>query len=159
MRKLLISLTIIPLTLLFSVEKIELMAEDLSAKDGNITAKGNVVVHYQNSVIQASSATYDRENHILTLNGERVELMGYSGSKIQSNQITINTENKDICLIGNDQKSYEIVKEIFDECKQSEEMRDALDLVCEVELLSMVVRNKLANTCSFGLRTSYDCFN
>ena len=95
MRKLLISLTIIPSTLLYSVEKIELMAEDLSAKDGNITAKGNVIVHYQNSVIQASSATYDRENHILTLNGERVELMGYSGSKIQSNQITINTENKE----------------------------------------------------------------
>jgi LPS-assembly protein len=71
------------------------MAEDLSAVDGNITAKGNVVVHYQDSVIQASSATYDRENHILTLKGERVELMGYSGSKIQSNQITINTKNKE----------------------------------------------------------------
>jgi LPS-assembly protein len=96
MRKLLIFLIpIISTVLALGVEKIELMAEDLTAKDGNITASGNVVVHYQNSIIQASSATFDRKNHILTLNGERVELMGYAGSKIQSNQITINTENKE----------------------------------------------------------------
>jgi len=95
MRKLILLLIPLLTIIAYSVEKIELMAEDLNAVDGNITAKGNVVVHYQNSIIQAESATYDRENHILTLNGERVELMGYSGSKIQSNQITINTKNKE----------------------------------------------------------------
>jgi len=80
---------------LFAVDKIELMAEDLSSKDGNITAKGNVVVHYQNSIIQAESAVYNREKHLLTLNGEKIELMGYAGSKIQSNQIIIDTKNKE----------------------------------------------------------------
>ena len=80
---------------LFAVDKIELMAEDLSANDGNVTAKGNVVVHYQNSIIQAESAVYDKENHLLTLHGEKIELMGYAGSKIQSNKIIINTENKE----------------------------------------------------------------
>jgi len=75
-------------------QKIEIMAEDLSATETTVTAKGNVVVHYDNSVIQSEMAQYDREKHLLTLSGKKVELMGYKGSKIKSDQLSINTESK-----------------------------------------------------------------
>ncbi len=75
--------------------KIEIMAEDLSANETTITAKGNVVVHYDNSIIQSSLATYDRANHLLTLKGKSVELMGYQGSKIESNEVVIDTQSKE----------------------------------------------------------------
>jgi len=75
--------------------KIEIMAEDLSANETTITAKGNVVVHYDNSIIQSSFATYDRANHLLTLKGKSVELMGYQGSKIESGEVVIDTQTKE----------------------------------------------------------------
>jgi len=91
-KKFLIALLL--LGILQANEKIEIMAEDLSATESIVTAKGNVVVHYDNSIIQSSMAQYDREKHILTLSGEKVELMGYKGSKIKSDHLTINTESK-----------------------------------------------------------------
>ena len=75
-------------------EKIEIMAEDLSATESTVTAKGNVVVHYDKSVIQSDMAQYDRKKHLLTLYGKKVELMGYRGSKTKSDQLSINTESK-----------------------------------------------------------------
>jgi len=77
-------------------DKIEIIAEDLSATERLVTAKGNVVVHYDDTVIQSSKAVYDREKHILTLSGDRVELFGYRGSKIESGELQINTESKEL---------------------------------------------------------------
>ena len=80
-------------------ERIEIMAEDLSATDTAVTARGNVVVHYGGSVIQASSAYYDREKQLLTLSGDTVEFLGDNGSKIQSKDLQINTKSKKVCLL------------------------------------------------------------
>ncbi len=77
-------------------ERIEIMAEDLSATDTAVTARGNVVVHYGGSVIQASSAYYDREKQLLTLSGDTVEFLGDNGSKIQSKDLQINTKSKKV---------------------------------------------------------------
>ena len=72
------------------------MAEDLSATATTVTAEGNVVVHYGGSVIQASSAHYDREKQLLTLSGDTIEFLGDNGSKIQSKELQINTRSKKV---------------------------------------------------------------
>ncbi len=72
------------------------MAEDLSATGTTVTAEGNVVVHYGDSVIQASSAHYDREKQLLTLSGDTIEFLGDNGSKIQSKELQINTRSKKV---------------------------------------------------------------
>jgi LPS-assembly protein len=77
-------------------DKIEIMAENLSATETTITADGNVVVHYGDSTIQSSSAVYDKETHILTLDGKKNELLGYKGTKIESKEMKINTQSKKV---------------------------------------------------------------
>ena len=77
-------------------ERIEIMAENLSATETVVTAKGNVVMHYGDSVIQASSAYYDREKHLLTLSGDTIEFLGQNGSKIQSKELQIDTQSKKV---------------------------------------------------------------
>lgn len=72
------------------------MAEDLSSTDTAVIAKGNVVVHYGDSVIQASTAHYDREKQLLTLSGDTIEFLGDNGSKIQSKELQINTQSKKV---------------------------------------------------------------
>ncbi|MEA3418604.1 MAG: LPS-assembly protein LptD [Campylobacterota bacterium] len=79
-------------------EKIEIMAEDLSSTETTVTAKGDVVVHYGDAVIHASTALYDKEKHLLTLKGKNVELMGYQGSKIHTKELKINTESKKVAF-------------------------------------------------------------
>lgn len=77
-------------------ERIEIMAEDLSSTGTAVIAKGNVVVHYGDSVIQASTAHYDREKQLLTLSGDTIEFLGDNGSKIQSKELQINTQSKKV---------------------------------------------------------------
>ena len=95
MRKYLI---LIPLMWMMAeaLDKVEIMAENFSARETTIEAEGNVVVHYDNAVIQASTASYDKTNHILTLRGENVAMMGYQGSKIHSDEVKINTQTKEL---------------------------------------------------------------
>ncbi|MEA3491878.1 MAG: LPS-assembly protein LptD [Campylobacterota bacterium] len=96
MRKYFLIITVVLFGWVNAGEKIEIMAEDLSATDSIIIAKGNVVVHYDDSVIQSSMAHYDRKKHILTLSGDNIELMGYKGSKIKSRELQINTKSKKV---------------------------------------------------------------
>ena len=77
-------------------EKIEIMAKELSSTGNTVTASGNVVVHYGDSVIQSSKAEYNREKHTLTLSGDDTELLGFKGSKIKSDEIQINTQSKKV---------------------------------------------------------------
>lgn len=72
------------------------MAENLSADDATVSAEGNVVVHYGESVIQSTSALYDKGKHLLTLMGDRIEVLGYKGSKIHSKELKINTQSKKV---------------------------------------------------------------
>lgn len=94
MRNIIITTALLLWSIVQADEKIEIMAEDLSATETMVVAKGNVVVHYDDSVIQSSMATYNRESHILTLSGKDVELFGYKGSKIESETLKINTQSK-----------------------------------------------------------------
>jgi len=96
MLKYILSLLTIFVMVSSASDKIEIIAEDLSATEKIVTAKGNVVVHYDDTVIQSSKAVYDRDKHILTLSGDRVELFGYRGSKIESGELQINTESKEL---------------------------------------------------------------
>jgi len=85
------------LTVLEATEEIiEIMAQQLSSTETTVTASGNVIVHYGDSIIQSSTAQYDREKNTLTLSGNNTELLGFRGNKIRSDQIQINTKSKKI---------------------------------------------------------------
>ena len=96
MRKILLFFILLIVVLAADNERIEIMAEDLSATETVVIAKGNVVVHYDDSVIQASSAHYDREKQLLTLSGDTIEFLGDNGSKIQSKNLQIHTQSKKV---------------------------------------------------------------
>ncbi len=96
MRKIFLFIIFLVVVLVAKNERIEIMAEDLSATETVVIAKGNVVVHYGDSVIQASTANYDREKQLLTLSGDTIEYLGDNGSKIQSKNLQINTKSKKV---------------------------------------------------------------
>ena len=75
--------------------KIEITAKDVVAAADIIKAKGDVVVHYEDSVIKANSATYDKSKQLLILDG-KIEMIGYDGSKEHSDHIEIYTETKEV---------------------------------------------------------------
>ena len=78
-----------------SSDKIELKAEHIESVKGIITAKDNVVVHYDNMIIKASSANYYKETKILVLDGN-IETIGYNGTKEHSTHMEIDTSTKEI---------------------------------------------------------------
>lgn len=75
--------------------KIEIKAEHIEADKGTVTAKDNVVVHYDGMVIKASSASFNKETKMLVLDGE-IETIGYDGTKEHSKHMEINTDTKEI---------------------------------------------------------------
>jgi len=75
--------------------KIEITAKDVVAAENIINAKGDVVVYYEDSVIKATSATYDKNKKLLVLDG-KIEMIGYDGSKEHSDHIEIHTESKEV---------------------------------------------------------------
>ena len=75
--------------------KIEITAKDIDAAENIVKAKNDVVVYYEDSVIKASSATYDKSKKLLVLDG-KIEMIGYDGSKEHSDHIEIYTESKDV---------------------------------------------------------------
>lgn len=75
-------------------KKVEITAKDIEAKKEYIYAKGEVLVTYDGSVIKADRASYNKSKKLLILDGN-VEMIGYNGSKEQSNHMEIFTqENK-----------------------------------------------------------------
>lgn len=78
-----------------STNKIEIKANNIESVKGVVSAKNNVVIHYDDMIIKASSAQYYKEKNMLILDGN-VETIGYKGSKEHSNHMEINTETKEI---------------------------------------------------------------
>ena len=74
---------------------IEVNAKNIVAKDDKVYAKDGIEVFYQDSIIRANSAVYDKQKNILILNG-KVEIIGYNGTKEQASNITIDTNSSDI---------------------------------------------------------------
>ncbi len=77
-----------------AAEKIEIVAEVLSARGDTVEAKGDVVVYYGDAIIHSKSARYDRKKELLTLEGEQIDLLGLEGKKIQSRTLEIETKAK-----------------------------------------------------------------
>jgi LPS-assembly protein len=75
--------------------KIEITAKHLESTKTAVTAQGNVLVYYQDSVIKASSAHFDKTKKLLTLDGD-IEMIGYKGSKEQSDHIEIYTDTQEV---------------------------------------------------------------
>lgn len=90
-----ISMTLSMGILSASSNKIEIKAKNIEAVNGIVIASENVVVHYDNMVIRASSATFNKITKILTLDGN-IETIGYNGTKEHSNHMEINTETNEV---------------------------------------------------------------
>ena len=75
--------------------KIEVLSKSLHATKNKVEAKDGVLVYYDDSVIKAEIATYNRDTKLLVLDGQ-VEMIGYKGSKEHSNHMEIKTETKEV---------------------------------------------------------------
>jgi len=82
-------------TLSIFADNIEVNAKSINAKDGVIYAKNGVEVFYQDAIIRADSASYDKEKYLLVLKG-KVEFIGYKGIKEQAETIVINTKSSNV---------------------------------------------------------------
>ncbi len=76
-------------------EKIEITANKLTSTKSTVTAKDGVVVYYQDSVIRADSAFYNKETQLLTLDGN-IEMIGYQGTKEHMKHLEIHTDTKEV---------------------------------------------------------------
>jgi len=75
--------------------KIELIAKELDTTKITVKATGGVMVYYQDSLIKASSALYNKETKLLTLDGN-VEMIGPEGTKEHTKHLEIITDKKDV---------------------------------------------------------------
>ncbi|WP_296823359.1 LPS-assembly protein LptD [Sulfurovum sp.] len=75
--------------------KIEVTAKHLESTKTTVKATEGVVVYYQDSVIKAESASYNKSTKILTLDG-KVEMIGYRGTKEHTDHMKIHTGTKEI---------------------------------------------------------------
>ena len=75
--------------------KIEVTAKHLDTTETTVKATDGVVVYYQDSVIKASSAFYDKKTKLLVLDGN-VEMIGYQGTKEHIKHLEIQTESKEV---------------------------------------------------------------
>ncbi|RLA68348.1 MAG: LPS-assembly protein LptD [Epsilonproteobacteria bacterium] len=78
-----------------NTDKIEITAKHIEVTKNQINAKDNVLVYYNDSVIKASSAHYNKENKLLILDGN-IELIGYQGSKEHTQHMEIYTDTKEV---------------------------------------------------------------
>ncbi len=84
-----------PLHAIEEKNKIEVTAKHLDTTETTVKATDGVVVYYQDSVIKASSAFYNKETNLLVLDGN-VEMMGYQGTKEHVKHLEIQTEREEI---------------------------------------------------------------
>ncbi len=75
--------------------KIEVSAKHLESTKTTVTGKDGVVVYYQDSVIKADTASFNKKTKILVLDG-RVEMIGYKGTKEHMDHMEIETETNEV---------------------------------------------------------------
>jgi LPS-assembly protein len=84
--------------ILFAAEahhKIEILAQSVQATKERIVAKDGVIVYYNDAVIKADHASYDKNRNLLVLEGD-VELIGYQGSKERTERMEIETKQNKV---------------------------------------------------------------
>jgi LPS-assembly protein len=79
----------------YGAETIEVSAEYVEGSGTKVHAKNGVVVHYGDAIIRADRATYDKANHLLSLDGN-VEMIGYKGTKEHASHIDIDTKTDEV---------------------------------------------------------------
>jgi len=75
--------------------KIEIKAKYIESTETIVTAKNNVVVYYNDTVIKASSAIFNKVTKLLMLDGN-IEQIGYKGGKEHTNHMEIQTDTKEV---------------------------------------------------------------
>ncbi len=75
--------------------KIEVIATSLHSTKNSVDATKGVVVYYNDSIIKATSVSYNKKTKLLVLDG-KVEMIGYQGSKEHTNHIEIQTDTKEV---------------------------------------------------------------
>ena len=75
--------------------KIEVTAKHLESTKTTVTGKDGVVVYYQDAVIKADTASYNKETKILVLDG-KVEMIGYNGTKEHTDHMEIDTQTDEV---------------------------------------------------------------
>ena len=78
-----------------SKTKIEVTATTLKSTRSLVTASDGVVVHYQDTIIKADNASFNKDKKLLILDGH-VEVIGYNGSKEHTKHMEIHLESKEI---------------------------------------------------------------
>lgn len=78
-----------------TANNIEVTAKTLSGTKTTVTGSDGVVVYYNDTVIKADRAMYDRETQLLTLDG-KVEMIGYHGSKEHTSHMEIHTQSNEV---------------------------------------------------------------
>jgi LPS-assembly protein len=74
---------------------IEVNAKHLESTKTTVIGTDGVVVYYQDSVIKADRASYDKKTKILILDGN-VEMIGYKGTKEHTNHMEIDTQTNEV---------------------------------------------------------------
>ena len=81
---------------LFSKQKVEIFAKNIIVENNTtLIAKDSVILLYNNDLIKADKATYNKSNSTLILEG-RVEMLGKDKNRLSSNKLTINTVTKEV---------------------------------------------------------------
>jgi len=75
--------------------RIEIKAMKIVSENDTITAKDNAVVYYGNTVLQASSVSFNKKTKLLILDGNIV-MMGYKGGKEHADHMEIQTDTKEV---------------------------------------------------------------
>jgi len=74
---------------------IEITAKKIQGTKTSVRAKDGVLVYYNDAVIKANSAFYDKVKKLLILDG-KIEIIGYEGSKEHANHMEIYTQTQEV---------------------------------------------------------------
>jgi len=75
-------------------DKLELTAKSVYSKKDTVYADEGVVVYYNDSIIKAKRASYNKKTKILILD-DNVEIMGYQGTKEFTDHMELQTDTKE----------------------------------------------------------------
>ena len=77
--------------------KLEVTAKSIHTTKNTVYANEGVVVYYDNAIIKAERATYNKKTKLLVLDGN-VEMIGYQGSKEHTSHMELQTDTKEVAF-------------------------------------------------------------
>jgi len=88
-------LSLLLTTVLFGKETIEVFAFEVKATVDHFEATGDVIILYDDAMIKANHATYDKNSSRLMLNGD-VEMLSETENRVSSSELVIDTSTKEV---------------------------------------------------------------